>query len=54
VREFGFQASAFPVILSLEMHCSLPQQRQVATILTTELGDLLVGPVSEVEFFHVR
>ena len=36
------RASLYPVILSLEMHCSPKQQRQLATILIEELGDSLL------------
>ena len=54
VREFGFRSSVYPVILSLEMHCSLPQQRRVADILRSELGPLLLGPLSDDESFAVR
>ena len=53
VREYGFTASPYPVILSLEMHCSVPQQRRVAEILSEELGDLLLGPLLDTESFQV-
>ena len=36
--------SPYPVILSLEMHCSPPQQEKMATILMEILGDKLCLP----------
>ena len=33
--------SEYPVILSVEMHCSPPYQKEIANILRTELGDKL-------------
>ena len=43
VRDCGFTNSLFPIILSIEMHCSTPQQRRMADIITQTLGsrDLL-------------
>ncbi|KAI9225375.1 MAG: PLC-like phosphodiesterase, partial [Piptocephalis tieghemiana] len=38
----AFDSSPYPVILSLENHCSLSQQRVMATILRQDLGDALV------------
>ncbi|CAF0902575.1 unnamed protein product [Rotaria sordida] len=37
-----FKASPYPVIFNIENHCSLPQQKQMAHILKTYLGDQLV------------
>ena len=42
IKAKAFVASPYPVILSLENHCSVPQQDEIATILTTVLGDALV------------
>lgn len=39
---WGFQASPYPVILSLENHCSLEQQRVMARHLKAILGPLLL------------
>jgi len=41
VHDFGFVVSPYPVILSLENHCSLEQQVRMAEILREVLGDLL-------------
>lgn len=38
----GLQASPYPVILSLENHCSLEQQRVMARHLRTLLGPMLL------------
>ncbi|CAB1328387.1 unnamed protein product [Coregonus sp. 'balchen'] len=40
--EYAFKVSEFPVILSLENHCSMEQQRVVAQLLDTILGDTLL------------
>lgn len=39
----GLQASPYPVILSLENHCSLEQQRVMARHLHAILGPMLLG-----------
>jgi hypothetical protein len=51
IRKYAFIKSDFPVILSLENHCSVPQQRRMAQYLRETFGDdLLTVPVnSEVE-----
>ena len=47
IREHAFPTrhnkvkTDLPVILSLEVHCSLPQQQEMARIFETGLGDLL-------------
>lgn len=33
IKEHAFAVSEFPVILSIEDHCSLPQQRKMATAM---------------------
>ncbi|OQV17419.1 1-phosphatidylinositol 4,5-bisphosphate phosphodiesterase delta-1 [Hypsibius exemplaris] len=46
VKDYGFKISQYPVILSLENHCSIPQQNKMAEYLQKHLGDMLfVGPV---------
>ncbi|KAJ2062198.1 1-phosphatidylinositol 4,5-bisphosphate phosphodiesterase delta-1, partial [Coemansia sp. S2] len=42
VSQYAFAVSPYPVILSFEMHCSLPQQARMATILKKHLGAMLV------------
>ncbi|KAK2186346.1 hypothetical protein NP493_205g03061 [Ridgeia piscesae] len=41
VSMYGFTASEYPVILSIENHCSIPQQRLMAKHLREILGDML-------------
>lgn len=42
IKKYAFQASNFPVILSLEIHCSIEGQQKVVSILRGILGDLMV------------
>lgn len=42
IRDNAFVKSDFPVILSIENHCSLPQQRLMADVFKEIFGDLLV------------
>ncbi|KAJ1893395.1 1-phosphatidylinositol 4,5-bisphosphate phosphodiesterase delta-1, partial [Kickxella alabastrina] len=42
ISRYAFAVSPYPVILSLETHCSLPQQARMATILKKHLGEMLV------------
>eukprot|EP00045_Choanoeca_perplexa_P017717 m.263823 g.263823 ORF g.263823 m.263823 type:complete len:1409 (-) comp17614_c0_seq1:1909-6135(-) len=47
IRQHAFTASHLPLILSLEVHCSVPQQDRMATILHAEMGSLLLtSPLS--------
>ncbi|CAD8116290.1 unnamed protein product [Paramecium sonneborni] len=41
VRDFAFCKDNNPAILSLEMHCGLKQQKRIAEILKSILGDML-------------
>ncbi|XP_036777513.2 1-phosphatidylinositol 4,5-bisphosphate phosphodiesterase delta-1 isoform X1 [Manis pentadactyla] len=43
IRDYAFKASPYPVILSLENHCSLEQQRVMARHLRAILGPMLLG-----------
>ncbi|KAM4572809.1 1-phosphatidylinositol 4,5-bisphosphate phosphodiesterase gamma-2 [Odontesthes bonariensis] len=46
INEHAFVTSEFPVILSIEEHCSIEQQRQMARIFKEVFGDkLLTEPV---------
>eukprot|EP00743_Colponemidia_sp_Colp-15_P005877 GILK01006318.1.p1 GENE.GILK01006318.1~~GILK01006318.1.p1 ORF type:complete len:964 (+),score=217.74 GILK01006318.1:37-2892(+) len=49
VKQYGFQQNPYPIILSLEMHCSLPQQERIAYYLTSILGDSLVTLPSDAD-----
>ncbi|CAZ80194.1 unnamed protein product [Tuber melanosporum] len=42
IRKYSFVTSNLPVILSLEVHCDLEQQVEMAKILRSVLGDALV------------
>ncbi|GAA6016812.1 hypothetical protein JCM10207_003260 [Rhodosporidiobolus poonsookiae] len=42
IAQYGFLASPYPVVLSVEVHCELPQQDRLAAILHETLGDRLV------------
>ncbi|KAI5790797.1 PLC-like phosphodiesterase [Pyronema domesticum] len=42
IGKYAFIASPYPVVLSLEVHCSLDQQVEMARILVEKLGDALV------------
>ena len=44
IANFAFVASAYPVVLSLEMHCSLPQQEKIAHYLVEHLREKLHRP----------
>jgi hypothetical protein len=41
-KEFGFSTSPYPLILTLEQHCSPAQQLRIADILTSILGDDMI------------
>lgn len=41
IKDFAFSTSEYPVILSLETHCSVPQQTQMAKHLEDVFGKLL-------------
>lgn len=42
IAQYAFLASAFPVILSIEIHCDTAQQDRLATIFRETLGDKLL------------
>jgi hypothetical protein len=41
IKEYGFEASPYPVILSIENHCSLPQQQRLSKIMKDILKEML-------------
>lgn len=47
IAQHAFVVSEYPVILSLENHCSVEQQKVMADIMTSVLGDMLCPPFSE-------
>ncbi|KAM9094037.1 1-phosphatidylinositol 4,5-bisphosphate phosphodiesterase delta-1 isoform X1 [Sarcophilus harrisii] len=48
IKNYAFKASPYPVIISLENHCSLEQQKVMAHHLRTILGSLLLDrPVDD-------
>lgn len=53
IKEHAFTASEYPVILSLEMHCSSGGQVRVATIIQEEFGDLLAPPFLDQNVRHL-
>eukprot|EP00604_Paraphysomonas_vestita_P003370 CAMPEP_0174821030 /NCGR_PEP_ID=MMETSP1107-20130205/5280_1 /TAXON_ID=36770 /ORGANISM="Paraphysomonas vestita, Strain GFlagA" /LENGTH=753 /DNA_ID=CAMNT_0016037601 /DNA_START=353 /DNA_END=2614 /DNA_ORIENTATION=+ len=44
IAQYSFRTSPYPVVLSLENHCSLPQQAIMAEILRNTLGSALLMP----------
>ena len=44
INEYAFVASPYPVILSLENHCSVPQQIKMAQCMVRTFGDALATP----------
>ncbi|GFW13452.1 1-phosphatidylinositol 4,5-bisphosphate phosphodiesterase gamma-1 [Trichonephila clavipes] len=50
IKEHAFVTSEYPVILSIENHCTLPQQRNMAAAFLEVFGDmLLVQPVDSAQ-----
>ncbi|KAL1507309.1 hypothetical protein AB1Y20_008155 [Prymnesium parvum] len=48
IGECAFVSSQLPIIISLEMHCSVKQQKQIADLLVSEFGDALL-PLDDFE-----
>lgn len=44
VKEFGFETSVYPIILSLENHCTVAQQVRMASIIQEVFGSMLHPP----------
>ena len=42
IAKYAFVASPYPVIISAEIHCSLPQQDMMADIMKEVFGDVLI------------
>jgi phosphatidylinositol phospholipase C delta len=43
IAKYGFVASPYPIIISAEIHCSLPFQDLIAEIMCEVFGDRLVS-----------
>ncbi|KZT64238.1 PLC-like phosphodiesterase [Daedalea quercina L-15889] len=43
INKYAFVASPYPIIISAEVHCSLPQQDLIAKIMQEEFGDALMS-----------
>jgi len=48
IKQFAFATSEYPLILSMEVHCSIPQQIQMANDLKEIFGDLMLYYEAEV------
>lgn len=42
IAKYGFVASPYPIIISAEVHCSVPQQNMLAQIMIKVFGDMLI------------
>lgn len=42
IAKYGFKASPYPIIISAEVHCSIPQQDIIARIMVEVFGDMLI------------
>lgn len=51
IKDHAFVTSDYPVILSIEDHCSLPQQRKMAESFQEIFGEMLLGKQKKAEFF---
>ena len=43
ISDHAFTASPYPIILSLENHCSLPQQRKMVEYMKKAFGSMLLS-----------
>lgn len=48
INDYGFENNPFPIILSLEQHCGIPQQQIQAKIMKKILGDRLLMPLKNI------
>ena len=55
IDEYAFRTSDYPLILSLENHCNIEQQRKMSQIMLEVFKEkLLVAPVDPNETLHPR
>lgn len=47
IARYAFVASPYPVIISAEVHCGVPQQALIASIMSEVFGDALVKAPAE-------
>jgi hypothetical protein len=47
LAEYGFRSTPYPLILSLEVHCTPKQQDRMADILCQVFGDTLAQPLKD-------
>ena len=43
IKDHAFVTSEYPIILSIEDHCSIPQQKRMATAFQDVFGDMLIS-----------
>ncbi|PCH36823.1 PLC-like phosphodiesterase [Wolfiporia cocos MD-104 SS10] len=43
INKYAFVASPYPIIISAEIHCSVPQQELIASIMHEEFGEALLS-----------
>jgi len=49
IEKYAFVVSPYPIIISAEVHCSIPQQNMIASIMQEVFGDILVSaPVPKI------
>ncbi|XP_046546164.1 LOW QUALITY PROTEIN: inactive phospholipase C-like protein 2 [Haliotis rubra] len=53
IRDYAFVKSEYPVILSIENHCTVKQQQAIAHYMTTILGDTLYTAAAEENLEHL-
>ncbi|KAG2374081.1 hypothetical protein C9374_011160 [Naegleria lovaniensis] len=46
IKNYAFHTSEYPLILSLEIHCNLEQQKKIAKYLKDTFGDAIIAPGS--------
>jgi hypothetical protein len=49
IAEYGFVTSPYPVVLSIENHCCLEQQKVLAKIMVDVLKDKLAMPLKSAD-----